>query len=62
MYENAYHDSIEQDPRKPQYRFWRPALTKWFLRMHYLHAQGTQVLLLSRRHISTASPASATPT
>lgn len=43
LYENIYHDAIEQDPRKPQFRFWRPALTKWFLRMDYLHQQGTQV-------------------
>jgi hypothetical protein len=45
MYENIYHDSIEQDPKKPQYKFWRPALTKWFLRMNYLHTEGTEVYM-----------------
>lgn len=44
-YENIYHDSIEQDPKKPQYKFWRPALTKWFLRMEHLHGEGTEVYL-----------------
>jgi hypothetical protein len=51
MYENVYHDSIEQDPKKPQYRFWRPALTKWFLRMDYLHSQGMQVYFHCLTHL-----------
>ena len=39
MYNSIYHDAIEEDPKKPKYKFWRPALTKWFLRMDCLREE-----------------------
>ena len=58
MYGSIYHDAIEADPRKPKYKFWRPALTKWFLRMDSLreHAMAAYLSALSnlRTHHLTA--------
>jgi hypothetical protein len=45
MYENIYHETIEESHSKPQYKFWRPAMTKWFLRMDPLHQEGTEVYM-----------------
>lgn len=39
MYDNIYRETIEVTQTKPKYNFWRPALTKWFLRMDHLHTE-----------------------
>lgn len=44
MYENIYHEAIETHT-KPKYRFWRAALTKWFLKMDPLHKEGQEVYM-----------------
>jgi len=45
MYDNIYHETIEECHDKPKYKFWRPALTKWFLRMDPLHKEGQDVYM-----------------
>jgi hypothetical protein len=45
MYDNIYRETIEESSSKPKYKFWRPAMTKWFLRMGPLHAQGQEVYM-----------------
>ena len=45
MYENIYRETIGEDNTKPRYKFWRPALTKWFLRMNPLHKEGQEVYM-----------------
>lgn len=45
MYDSIYQETIEECQDKPRYKFWRPALTKWFLRMDPLHKEGQEVYL-----------------
>ncbi len=45
MYGNIYADALGDDPKKPKFQFWRPAMTKWFLKMKHLQSQTTQTYL-----------------
>jgi hypothetical protein len=47
MYENIYHEAIQDgDKKRPKYNFWRPALSKWYLQMDQLHKESEQVYML----------------
>lgn len=45
IYDNIYRETIEESTSKPKYKFWRPAMTKWFLRMDSLHSEAQQVYM-----------------
>jgi hypothetical protein len=46
MYNNIYKETIEEGGvDKPNYRFWRAALSKWFLHMNELHKDSEEVYM-----------------